>query len=156
MKQELNTEGTIKIPGAKIAIIQSKWYSEYTDRMVEKCLEILKAAEAAEPEHHILPGSLELPLAARRVARVTEGIEAIIAFGVIVKGETFHFEMITHECMRGLGQVMMEEDIPILTEVIPVENIELIKARSADDHFNKGMEAANAAIEIIDWRRRVA
>lgn len=144
-----------QIPGACIAILQAKWYREYTDNLVKKCLEVLKETGCETPDVHILPGSLELPLAARRVARNRDRkYEAIICFGAIVKGETFHFEMIMNECMRGLGQVMFEEDIPILVEVLPVLKLEHLIARSGDNEHNKGIEAAIAAAEIIDWRRK--
>ena len=82
-------------------------------------------------------------------------IDAIICFGVIVKGETAHFEMISNECMRGLGEVMHEFRRPVVVEVLPVYELEHAAARAADDEFNKGIEAAAAAIEMVAWRRRV-
>jgi 6,7-dimethyl-8-ribityllumazine synthase len=71
-----------------------------------------------------------------------------------MKGDTYHFEMISNECIRGLGEVMLSENVPIIVEVIPVTNLEQLVARSRDDRFNKGIEAALAAAEIIEWRRR--
>jgi len=143
-----------KITDARIAILQSKWYCEHTDKLVKKCVETLTPSECLEPDIHILPGALELPLAARRLARLERGYEAMICFGAIMKGETYHFEMIVDECIRGLGQVMLEEDIPILVEVLPVTSIEQLVTRCADDEFNKGIEAALATAEIIHWRRQ--
>lgn len=154
MKQAQKRTDLPLIKGARIAIIQSKWYREHTDVMVRYCREVLAEAQAAEPAVHVISGCLELPLAARRVIQRDHEIEAVIAFGIIVKGETFHFEMITSECMRGLGTVMMEEDVPILVEVLPVTDIAQARARCAEDEFNKGIEAAVAAVETIDWRRR--
>ena len=108
-------------------------------------------------EVHTLPGSLELPLAARDLlAMDTAGaIDAVICFGVIVKGETLHFEMISEECMRGLAGVMHEFRRPVIVEVLPVLDIEHARARAADDEFNKGFEAAAAAVEMIAWRRGI-
>jgi len=145
-----------EVPGAKVAIVQSKWYSEYTDSMAKKCREILLQAKCAEPEIHVISGSLEIPLCAQRLCRLKRGYEAIVALGVIIKGDTLHFEMITHECMRGLGQVMLEEDMPIIVEILPVLSIEDVKKRAADDEFNKGIEAGIAAVETIAWRRKNA
>ena len=142
-----------QVPGAKIALLQSKWYRELTDVMIAKCRTLLLQAGCAEPEVHVVSGSLEIPLAAQRLARSGRGYEALIAFGIIVKGETLHFEMIVGECMRGLGQVMLQEDIPILVEILPVLKIEHAAARCADDEFNKGIEAAVVAVETIAWRR---
>jgi 6,7-dimethyl-8-ribityllumazine synthase len=148
-----------KIPNARIAILQAKWYKEPIDKMVEKCVEILHTADCPTPEHHLLPGSLELPLAAQTLIRhATAGsrpYDAIICFGAIMKGETYHFEMIMDACSRGFGQVMLSEGVPIIMEVVPVTSVDQLVARSKDDDFNKGIEAAIAAAEIITWRRKV-
>lgn len=153
MKSAISRINTPSIDGASIAILQSKWHRDLTDSMTAKCIEVLKELGASEPEVHIVPGSLELPLAAQRLCRVQRKFDAMIAFGIIVKGDTYHFEMITHECMRGLGQVMLQEDMPIVVEVLPVLDIEHAKARAGNDEFNKGIEAAVAAAETIAWRR---
>jgi 6,7-dimethyl-8-ribityllumazine synthase len=127
-----------KIPHARIAILQAKWYSEITDSLVEKCTEVLQKADCEVIEHHILPGSLELPLAAKALIESAEvPYDAIVCVGGIIKGETLHFEMIVNECMRGLGQVMMEKNIPIIVEVLPVLKLEHLQARCADNESNK-------------------
>lgn len=144
------------IKSAKIAIVQSKWYREYTDSMVEKCLEVLDTAGCDKPQIHILPGSLELPLAAQHLIINQPDLEAVIAFGVIVKGETFHFEMISNECIRGFGEVMLEYNTPIIVEVIPVTSINQIIERSGDSPNNKGIEAGIAAVEVVNWRRQTS
>jgi 6,7-dimethyl-8-ribityllumazine synthase len=154
---ELDKTDIPAIPGARIAILQAKWYRAQVDQMVDMCRGLLAKAGAAEPEHHILPGSLELPLAAQALIRGRAGdtpLDAVICFGAIMKGDTYHFEMISNECIRGLGEVMLSEGVPIIVEVIPVTTVEQLVARSQDDRFNKGIEAALAAAEIIEWRRR--
>ena len=93
---------------------------------------------------------------ARSACRRRAGnIDAIICFGVIVKGDTLHFEMISEESMRGLGQVMHEFRRPVVVEILPVFDIQQAIDRSSDDEFNKGIEAAVAALEMISWRRGV-
>lgn len=154
MKLSHRLENLPVIENAKVAVIQSKWYREYTDVMIAKCREVLLAAKAVPPDVHIVSGSLEIPLTAQRLCRMKKGYEAIIAIGIIVKGETLHFEMIANECMRGIGQVMLEEDMPIINEILPVLDIEHAKARASDDEFNKGIEAGIACVETIAWRRR--
>jgi len=156
MQVQLDPRSIPAIPGARIAILQAKWYSEQIDGMVDKCVSLLMGASCPLPVRHILPGSLELPLAAQaliRSAPQNKPYDAIICFGAIMKGETYHFEMIMNECIRGLGQVMLSEGVPIIVEVIPVTSVEQLVARSKDDQFNKGIEAALAAAEIIHWRR---
>jgi 6,7-dimethyl-8-ribityllumazine synthase len=143
-------------PG-RIAILKSKWYPEIVDSLVSTCAKVLAECGYDRVDVHTLPGSLELPLAAADVlARDTaREVDAVICFGVIVKGETLHFEMISAECMRGLGSVSLEYRRPVIVEVLPVFDIEDARARAGDDEFNKGYEAAAAALEMIAWRRRV-
>ena len=144
----------IENPG-RIAILKSKWYPEIVERLSSTCEGVLAERGFDRVEVHTLPGSLELPLAAADLlaSRGGDEIDAVICFGVIVKGETLHFEMITTECMRGLGNVMLEYRVPVIVEVLPVFNIDDARARAGDDEYNKGYEAAAAAIEMIAWRR---
>ena len=74
---------------------------------------------------------------------------------MVLKGDTFHFEMIIDECVRGLGEVSRAARVPIINEILPVTELAQAQARAAADEFNKGIEAAAAAIEIIHWRRRL-
>lgn len=143
-------------PG-RVAILRSKWYPEIVGSMSDVCEAVLRERGFERVEVHTLPGSLELPLAARDLlaADSVGEIEAVICFGVIVKGDTLHFEMISSECMRGLADVMHSFRRPVIVEVLPVFDIEDARIRSADDEFNKGYEAAAAAIEMIAWRRSI-
>ena len=153
---DLSSLPAIDNPG-RIAILKSKWYPELVNNMSSACVEVLRQYGYSQVEEHTLPGSLELPLAARDLLAedVNREIDAVICFSVIVKGETLHFEMISNECMRGLGDVMHEFRRPIVIEVLSVFDIAHAQARSADDEFNKGIEAAAAAIEMVAWRRSI-
>lgn len=151
MQHAYNTEHLPKIEGAKIAILQSKWHSEHTDLMVKKCADLLSSAGATS-EVHVLPGSLELPLAADRLAK-SKKYDAIVCFGIIMKGETYHFELILQMIEQGFVRVMHDNDMPILIEILPALNMAQVEARSADNEFNKGYEAALATIDIVNWRR---
>ena len=147
---------SIENPG-RIAILKSKWYPHLVDGLSNACEAALRRHGYERIEVHRLPGSLELPLAAADLLALDERqeIDALICFGVILKGETLHFEMIANECMRGLGEVMQRYRRPVVVEVLPVLKIEHAEARAGDDEFNKGLEAAAAAIEMIHWRRSV-
>ena len=146
----------IENPG-RIAILKSKWYPELVDSLSRTCEKVLADNGFMQVEVHTVPGSLELPLAAADLlATDTQStIDAVICFSVILKGETLHFEMITNECMRGLGEVMRQYRRPVIVEILPVLEIAHAQARAGDDEFNKGYEAAAAAIEMIAWRRSV-
>lgn len=145
-----------RIPGAKIAILQSKWHQNYTDVMLKKCLEVLSNSECEKPELHLLPGCFELPLAAQSLIKKDPSFEAFIVFGALIKGQTFHFEMVLEQCTRGLGQVMHEYEIPIINEILPVTEESQLISRCSNDNKNKGIEAAIATSEVIHWRRQLS
>jgi 6,7-dimethyl-8-ribityllumazine synthase len=146
----------IEQPG-RIVILGSKWYPEIVSSMSDTCERVLREQGFQHIETHTLPGSLEMPLAAADLLAtdVDQQIDAVICFGVIVKGETLHFEMISNECMRGLGNVMLQYRRPVIVEILPVFEMAHAEARAADDEYNKGYEAAAAAIEMIAWRRSI-
>jgi 6,7-dimethyl-8-ribityllumazine synthase len=142
-----------QVPGARVAIVMSKWYREFSDAMCTKCLNVLQQAGCEGVPVHVVPGSLEIPLAVRRLLKIDPLLEAVIVFGVILKGDTYHFEMVKNLTMSGLERVMFEFDTPIINEILAVDTLDFVRVRSADDERNKGLEAARAAAEIISWRR---
>ena len=158
MKTVVDTSGlpAIDRPG-RICILQSKWYPELVQSMSEPCQQLLGQAGYTDIHTHTLPGSLEIPLAARDLLAqdVEQQIDAIICFGVIIKGDTLHFEMISEESMRGLGSVMHDFRRPVVVEILPVFTMQQAVDRASDDEFNKGIEAAVAAIEMVAWRRSI-
>lgn len=146
--------GLPSVSGARVVIVCSKWYGDISESMTKKCVEVLRAAGCEEPAVHVLPGCLEIPLAVRRLVKRDPRVEAVVVFGVILKGDTYHFDIVKDLCMSGLEKVGFECDIPIINEVLPVVTIEDAYKRARDDDSNKGLEAGIAAVEIIDWRRR--
>jgi len=153
---DLSELPVISSPG-RIAILKSKWYPELVSNLSKVCVQTLSDHGYTDITEHTLPGSVEIPLAARDLLALDADaeIDAVICFGVIVKGATYHFEMISNETMRGLGQVMHEFRRPVVVEILPVYDIKDAQERCADDQYNKGYEAAAAAIEMVAWRRSV-
>lgn len=154
MQTAYSTTDLPTVEGARVAVLMSKWHREHSERMSTRCCALLREAGCLEPDVHVLPGCIELPLAALRIANSVPRPEAIIVFGVILKGDTYHFDMVMQLFMSGIQQVMFQVDIPIINEVLPVDSLDDVVARSGDDEKNKGIEAALAAVEIIDWRRK--
>lgn len=150
---EYSSHSVPAIAGAKVAIIMSKWYGEYSRAMIAKCKEVLAVAGCEDPAVHVVPGCLEMPLAVRHLLKRDPKLEAVIVFGVILKGDTYHFDIVKDLTMSGLEKVMFEFDTPIINEILPVNRIEDAAARASDDNKNKGIEAGLAAAEIIAWRR---
>ena len=152
MQQAIDIAALPALPAARVAILCSKWYGEIVAGLRDKCVGVLRE-KGVVAECHMLPGCFEFPFAANERAKREPKPDAIICLGVIVKGDTYHFEMIADECVRGLGAVSRAERVPIINEVLPVSDIAQARARAGDDGANKGIEAAAAAIEIIAWRR---
>ncbi|MFN8390870.1 MAG: 6,7-dimethyl-8-ribityllumazine synthase [Bdellovibrionota bacterium] len=151
MKKRYDTPPKFAISGAKIAIVQSHWHSEHTDNMVAACKKLLEEAGCTAVDVHQVPGCYEIPFAAKKLAK-TKRYEAIVAVGAIVKGDTDHYQVILETCIRELGKVMYDFEIPVIMEILPVHKLEDLIARTTGEH-NKGIEAAHAAAEIVAWHR---
>ena len=152
MQQAIDIAALPAVPGARVAILCSKWYADIVAALRDKCVAVL-GDKGVATECHTLPGCFEFPFAANELAKRKPKPDAIICLGVIVKGDTYHFEMIADECVRGLGAVSRAERVPIINEILPVADVAHAEARAGDDDANKGIEAAAAAIEIIAWLR---
>lgn len=152
-QQIVNIQDLPMIQDSSVAILLSKWYPEIVESMHEKCKELL-LAKGANVTSHRLPGTFEFGFAAQSLA-LDFDIQAIICLSVVVKGETRHFETIVDATTRQLAQIACDLDIVVINEILPVLDIKHAKARSRNDNYNKGIEAAAAAIEMINWYRGV-
>lgn len=133
----------------KIAIVRSNYHSDLTKSLEKACKGYL--VDYGVKENHIttfeVPGSWEIPLTTKKIA-LTKKFDGIIAFGVIIKGETYHFEILANECARALMDLSLQFNIPITFEVLTTYNLEQAKKRSMGK-YNKGKEAAKALLETI-------
>lgn len=153
MKKSYDSSKISPIPGARVAIVQAAWHKEHTDRMVAASKEILAEAQCTVVDVYPVPGSYEIPLTAKKLAK-TGNYDAIFVFGIILKGETDHYDVIVQTCIRELGKVMYDYEVPIIMEILPVHDIEHAIARTQGNN-NKGIEAALAAIELISLYRQI-
>lgn len=152
MKKATEIPDTLnKITGAKVCILQARWYHEHSDKMVQASRELLEQAGCADIDLIQVPGSYELALTAKLLAK-ERVYDAIIVYGIILKGETDHYEVILQTCIREIGRVMYDYEVPILMEILPVSSEEQITARTTGAH-NKGREAALALIDIVSLYR---
>ena len=156
MQQLIDIAALPVVDGARVAILRSKWYADIVAGMHAKCVAVLRKKGVTSIDTHVLPGCFEFPFAVNELLHGATTIDAVICLGVVLKGDTRHFEMIVDECVRGLGAASRAHRMPIINEVLPVTDIAHAEARAAADDLNKGIEAAAAALEIIHWRRRLA
>ena len=145
-------ERVIPAPQAKVAIVVSRFNSFINDRLVEGALDTLKRQGQIADENITLvkvPGAVELPLAAKRLAK-SKQFDGIVALGCVIRGGTAHFEYVSGECAKGLAQVALEAEIPVAFGVLTTENIEQAIERAGTKAGNKGVEAALSTLEMIN------
>ena len=139
-----------QIKDIKIAIVSSNFRKEVADNLEKNCLKTFKDKGLKMSQINIfrVPGSLEIPLVVKKLAK-KNSYDAIITFGAIVKGKTYHFEQIANECIRGCMDVSWQYEIPVIFEVLAVYDIEDAIERTTRKEENKGVEAAETALEMI-------
>lgn len=149
-------EGQMTVRGARIALLVSRFNSFVVESLLDGALDTLKRHGAEDRELQIVrvPGSYEMPIAAKRLA-ASQRYEAIIALGAVIRGGTPHFEYVAGECTRGLSQVSLQHDIPIAFGVLTVDSIEQAIERAGTKAGNKGAEAALSAIEMVNLLREI-
>ncbi len=142
---------------ARVGVIRSNFHREMSERLEQKCVETL--VQGGLPRQNIdrvvVPGCFEIPFVAQRLA-ATQNYSVLIALGVVVRGDTYHFELVANECARGVMQVSLANDIPIIFEVLAVYRLRDAARRSANNSSNKGIEAAHAALQLLQTMREIA
>lgn len=133
----------------KIAIIRSNYHQDLTKNLEKACKEQLVTCGVKEKNIQVfnVPGSWEIPIIAKNIAS-SKKFDGIATFGVIVKGETYHFEMIADQCGRKLMDIVLEFNIPIALEILATYTLNQAKKRSTGK-FNKGIEAASTLLKMI-------
>ena len=132
----------------KIGIVQARFNEDITDTLREACVAELKAMGVTDDRITLVqvPGALEVPLALAALAQIEdpEPFSALIALGCIIRGETYHFELVANESGAGVTRVGMDYHVPIANAILTTENLEQAVARQTD----KGRDAARVAVEM--------
>lgn len=140
----------------RIAIIRTDYHTELNDNLEKHAKKTLVAAGVKEENIQVLhaPGAWEIPFVAQAAAK-SKKFDALITFGVIVKGETYHFEMIANETARALMQLSSEYSIPVALEILAVFKKEQAEERAGDNDKNKGIEGAIAVLKALDTATKI-
>lgn len=148
-------QGTLNAKDFRFAIVASRWNDSLVSRLIEGALDALSelSAEAQAIAVFRVPGAFEIPLCALKAAESGK-FDAIICLGVIIRGQTPHFEYIAAEVARGIGAAGMKTGIPLLFGVITAENVDQAIDRAGVKLGNKGFEAATAAVELVNLYRK--
>jgi 6,7-dimethyl-8-ribityllumazine synthase len=133
--------------GRRVGIVLSRFNQGYGDLMLAGAMRALKEAGVAERSITIasVPGALETPLALQRFAQ-TGDYDALVALGAVIRGETYHFEIVANESARGVAEVQLEFGIPIGNGILTTDTEEQALTRAEA----KGFEAAQAALELAN------
>ena len=150
-------EGNLDASGLKFGIIVSRFNDFIGEKLVGGAIDSLLRHGANEADINVfkVPGSFEIPLTAKKLA-LTKKYDAIICLGVIIRGDTPHFEYIAAEVSKGIASVGLDTGTPIIFGVLTTENIEQAIERSGTKAGNKGFDAANAAVEIVNLFKNVS
>ncbi len=144
-------QGQLKAEGFRFAIVAARWNDFLTARLVEGALDALERLGADEKSVEIfkVPGSFEIPLTAQKAA-LTGNIDAVISIGVVIRGETPHFDYVAGEAAKGTAQAMMQTGVPVLFGIVTADTLEQAINRAGVKAGNKGFEAAMSAVEIVN------
>jgi 6,7-dimethyl-8-ribityllumazine synthase len=154
LKTELNRE-PISAAGFKFAIVVSRWNEALTARLAAGAVGALTGAGAAAVDRFEVPGAFELPLACQRGA-ASGRYDAVIALGVVIRGDTPHFDYVAGQAAAGLMQASLQTGVPVMFGVITADTAAQAEARAAEGPDNKGFEAAMSAIEMATLMRKMA
>ncbi len=131
----------------RIGIVQARFNEALTQQLAQSCIAELEAlgVSAKHIRHVTVPGALEVPLALNAMAE-SDRYDALIALGCIIRGETYHFELVANESGRGVSQVGLEHEIAVANAILTVENEAQAWARAEE----KGRDAARVAVEMAN------
>lgn len=126
-----------------IGIVQARFNEDITHALAKACISELEALGVTAIDHVYVPGALEVPLALQAMAERAE-YDALIALGCIIRGETYHFELVANESGAGVTRVGLDYHIPVANAILTTENLEQAVARQHE----KGRDAARVAVEM--------
>ena len=135
---------------AHVAIVAARFNGEIVELLLEGCVRRLRelGIAAQRVEVHRVPGAFELPVAAKVLAR-TRRFKAVICLGCVVRGDTPHFDYVAGEAARGIQQVALDEQIPVIFGVLTTNTEQQALDRAGGAHSHAGINAADAAAEMI-------
>jgi len=149
-------EGVLLGKGLKFALVVSRFNEFITGKLLEGAQDALLRHGVGEEDIEVawVPGSFEIPLAAKKLAQ-TNRYDAVICLGAVIRGGTPHHEYIAAEVTKGIAKVSLDADLPVVYGVITTENLEQAIERAGTKVGNKGFDAAVEAIEMANLLRSI-
>lgn len=153
----MNTfEGKLIAEGLKFAIIVGRFNEFISSKLLSGAIDGLNRHGAKEEDIEIIwvPGAFEIPLIAKKLAKSNK-YDAIICIGAVIRGSTPHFEYVSNEVSKGIANVSLSTEIPIIFGVLTTDNIEQAIERAGTKNGNKGYDAAITAIEMANLLKNI-
>lgn len=144
-------EGKLNASGKKFAIVAGRFNEFISRKLLDGALDCLIRHQASEDDVTVtwVPGSFEIPLVAKTMAR-SKKFDAVICLGAVIRGATPHFDFVASEVAKGVAAVALENELPVIFGVITADSIEQAIERAGTKAGNKGWDAALAAIEMAN------
>jgi 6,7-dimethyl-8-ribityllumazine synthase len=149
-------EGDFAPTNANYVLVVARFNSFIVDSLQSGAIDALTRHGVSDKNITVVkvPGAYELPLVAKRLAE-SKKYDAIIALGAVIRGSTPHFDYVAGECAKGLGQVGMQQNLPVVFGVLTVDTIEQAIERAGTKAGNKGADAAMTALELVSLLRKL-
>lgn len=149
-------EGKLIAKEIKIAIVAARFNEFITSRLLSGALDGLKRHNVIENNIDVawVPGAFEIPLIASKMAK-SQKYDAVICLGAVIRGNTSHYDYVCNEVSKGIAQVSLESQIPVMFGILTTENIEQAIERAGTKAGNKGFDCAIGAIEMINLIRTI-
>jgi 6,7-dimethyl-8-ribityllumazine synthase len=144
-------EGKLDARGLIFGLIVSRFNNFLTDKLLEGAIDCLKRHGAEETKLSVayVPGAFEIPYVASRMAK-SGNYDAVVCLGALVRGDTPHFDYIANEASKGIARIALETGVPVIYGLITADTLEQAIERSGTKAGNKGWDAAEAAIEMVN------
>jgi 6,7-dimethyl-8-ribityllumazine synthase len=134
----------------RIAVVAARFNETITRKLVDGALAGLAAHGVSDDDVDVawVPGAFEIPFVARRLAR-SGRFDGIVCLGAVIRGETAHFDLVANEAARGIADASRDSGIPVIFEVLAVDELAQAEARAGGAHGNKGWEAAESVLSMV-------
>jgi len=144
-------EGKLDATGSRFGIVLGRFNSFIGERLLEGAMDALlrHGADAEQIDVARVPGSFEIPLAAKRMA-VSGRYDAVICLGAVIRGATPHFDYVSSEVSKGIASVSLDSNVPVAFGVLTTDTVEQAVERAGTKAGNKGFDAALSAIEMVN------
>ena len=149
-------EGNLVANGSKIAIVAARFNEFIVSKLVSGCVDGLVRHNVSDDDITLawVPGAFEIPLMASKLAKSGK-YDAVICLGAVIRGSTTHYDYVCSEVSKGIANVSLNTDIPVMFGVITTENIEQAIERAGTKAGNKGYDCAVGAIEMINLSKQI-